>query len=292
MEIQATVFDDRVCKLGEGPSYDASRNRAVWVDIIGARVLWRDLSDGTVGECSVPGHVGAAVPRSDGRYEVMLPDQVAILDLDTCEVTKDFEWPAKHRDAGIPIRANDAKADPVGRLYFGTMPYDPGTHRQRAALYLRAADTTSIAIDSVSLSNGLGWSPDGQTMYYIDTKTHHIDAFTVGPDGQLSDRRTFVDLPEDGPAPDGMCVDADGGVWVALWGGGRVQRYLADGTAGDHVAVPALHSSSCAFVGPDLDLLIITTATEELPLGDLAGAGITYCARPGVRGLPTNRFQV
>ena len=292
MSIAVEVFDDRVCALGEGPTYDARRNRVVWVDIVGCRVLWRDLATGERGECATPGHVGAAVPRSDGAFQIPLPDGIAVLDLDTCEVRDDFAWPDKHRDVGVPIRANDAKADPSGRLYFGTMPYDPSTHREKAALYKREAAQTAIAVDDVTLSNGLGWSPDGLTMYFVDTKTYRVDAFTVTPDGELVDRRPFVQLPEDGPGPDGMCVDAEGGVWLALWGGGRVQRYLPDGAAAEHIDVPGLHSSSCAFVGPELDLLVITTATEELEPDQLAGAGVTYCARPGVRGLPTNLIAV
>ena len=126
-------------------------------------------------------------------------------------------------------------------------------------------------------------------MYFVDTKTFKVDAFTV-TDGQLSDRRTFV-TPDSG-GPDGLCVDAEGGVWLALWGRGRIQRYLPDGTPAEHIDVPGLHSSSCAFVGPDLDLMVITTATEELEPDQLEGAGITYCARPGVQGLPTNRIAV
>jgi sugar lactone lactonase YvrE len=287
--IEVEIFDDRVCALGEGPTYDADRNRVVWVDIIGERVLWRHLDTGAIGECSTPGHVGAAVPRTDGRFQIPLADRIAILDLDTCEVVDDFAWPDKHANAGVPIRANDAKADSSGRLYFGSMPYDHNTNREMAALYVRGDGVTSVAVDHVTLSNGLGWSPDGRTMYFIDTKTFKVDAFTV-TDGHLSDRRTFV-TPNSG-GPDGLCVDAEGGVWVALWGRGRVQRYLPDGTAAEHVDVPGLHSSSCAFVGPDLDLLVITTATDELEPDQLEGAGITYCARPGVRGLPTNRIVV
>jgi sugar lactone lactonase YvrE len=233
--------------------------------------------------------VGAAVPRSDGRFQIPLADRIAILDLDTCEVVDDYAWPPKHRDVGVPIRSNDAKADPSGRFYFGSMPYDHNANREMAALYVRDMGVTSIAVDGVSLSNGLGWSPDGQTMYFVDTKTFKVDAFTV-VDGRLTDRRTFV-TPESG-GPDGLCVDAEGGVWLALWGRGRVQRYLPDGTAAEHVDVPGLHSSSCAFVGPELDLLVITTATEELEPDQRAGAGITYCARPGVRGLPTNLIAV
>ena len=290
MGISAEVFDERICALGEGPTYDEIGDRAVWVDIIGKRVLWRSLSGDQSGEVAVPAHVGAAVPRTDGRFEVLLADTIAIVDLDSGALEPDFGWPAKHTDVPFAIRSNDAKADPQGRLYFGSMPYDHNTYSHHAALYLRADGQSSIAIDNVGLSNGLGWSPDGQTMYYIDTKTFRVDAFSVDPDGALTNRRPFVELARGGPGPDGMCVDSEGGVWVALWGAGRVQRYLPDGTAAEHIDVPGLHSSSCAFVGTDLDLMIITTATEELEPDQLDGAGITYCARPGVTGLPTNRF--
>jgi len=282
------IFDERICRLGEGPTYDAARNRVVWVDILNSRVLWRSLADGSSGECATPSHVSAAVPRTDGRFSVPLVDEIATLDLDTCEITPDMAWHDKHVNAGVPIRGNDAKADPLGRLLVGAMPYDPGTHRELTALYLRGGESMSVLIDGVTLSNGLGWSPDNTTMYYVDTMTKRIDAFDFSATGELSNRRAFTEVPQSQGSPDGLCVDAEGAVWLALWGGSGVQRILPDGTWAERIDVPALHTTSCAFVGPDLDLLVITSATDELEPHQLEGAGITYCTRPGVRGLPTN----
>ncbi|MGH3658300.1 MAG: SMP-30/gluconolactonase/LRE family protein [Micromonosporaceae bacterium] len=288
------VFDSRRCTLGEGPYFDDRTGRFCWVDILGSRVLWSRPEDGTVGELPLPGHVGAAVPRRDGGLVVCLPVGPALLDPDGT-----LRPLGTYRDAdvaalgfapapGPALRSNDAKADRAGRLWLGTMAYDasPGA----GALYRLdpgAADPVRV-LGEVTISNGLGWSPDGTVMYYADTPTRRVDAFDYDQDaGVLGSRRTFATI--DVGFPDGLCVDADGGVWVALWQGGAVRRYLPGGRLDRVVSVPTRQVTSCAFGGAGYRTLLVTTAAVDRPPGE-HGAGLTYACTPGdVVGLPVDR---
>ena len=146
----------------------------------------------------------------------------------------------------------------------------------------------------MTISNGLAWSHDGATMYYIDSPTQRIDAFSYAPaTGEIADRRTVVEVPAELGTPDGMTIDADGGLWIALWGGGAVHRYV-DGRLDRVITLPVSQPTSCAFGGPDLDELYVTSAWKGLspevrraqPL-----AGALFRLRPGVRGIPPSVFQ-
>jgi len=287
------VFDDRRCRLGEGPHYDERTDRVVWVDILGRRVLWRDLGSTERGDLPVDGHVGAAVPRDNGGLVLCLPDGPALLDPDgTLRLLGTYAQAdataGRPRAADAPAaRSNDAKADPNGRLWVGTTTYDEVP--EAAALYrLDLGATTPVrVIGGVTVSNGPAWSPDGTTMYYVDSPTRRVDTFSYDPrTGTLGDRAAFVQFPPEWGFPDGICVDAAGGVWVACWGGHAVRRFTADGVLERVVEVPTARVTSCAFAGADLDLLVITTADGTGP-----GAGLTYVERPGdVVGRPVDRF--
>jgi sugar lactone lactonase YvrE len=289
------VFDARRCTLGEGPYFDDRTGWFAWVDILGSRLLWSRPEDGTVGELPLPGHVGAAVPRRDGGLVVCLPAGPALLDPDgTLRALGTF------RDAdaaalgfapapGPALRSNDAKSDRAGRLWLGTMAYDatPGA----GALYRLdpGAAGPVRALGEVTISNGLGWSPDGTVMYFVDTPTRRVDAFEYDQDaGALGQRRTFATI--DAGFPDGLCVDADGGVWVALWQGSAVRRYLPDGRLDRAVPVPTPQVTSCAFGGAGYRTLLVTTAAVDRPPGE-QGAGLTYACTPGdAVGLPVDRY--
>ena len=287
------VFDDRRCRLGEGPHYDERTNRVVWVDILGRRVLWRDLGSTQRGDLPVDGHVGAAVPRDNGGLVLCLPDGPALLDPDgTLRMLGTYAQAdaavGRPRAADAPAaRSNDAKADPNGRLWVGTTTYDEVP--EAAALYRLDVGATSLVrvVEGVTVSNGPAWSPDGTTMYYVDSPTRRVDTFSYDPrTGALGDRAEFVQFPPEWGFPDGICVDAAGGVWVACWGGHAVRRFTADGVLERVVEVPTARVTSCTFAGADLDLLVITTAD-----GTGSGAGLTYVERPGdVVGRPVDRF--
>lgn len=294
-----TVLDARRCTLGEGPYFDDRTGRFGWVDILGRRLLWSRPADGTTGELALPGHVGAAVPRRDGGFVVCLPAGPALLDEDgalhplgsyaDADAAAGELPPAGMAPLGPALRSNDAKADRVGRLWLGTMAYDetPGA----GALYRLdpgAAGPVRVLGD-VTVSNGLGWSPDGTVMYYVDSPTRRVDAFDYDQDtGELGTRRPFATI--DAGFPDGLCVDADGGVWVAIWRGGAVRRYRPDGRLHAVVPVPTWQVTSCAFGGHGYRTLVITTAAVDRP-DDEAAAGRTYAYTPDdVVGLPVDRY--
>jgi sugar lactone lactonase YvrE len=291
------IFDDRRCVLGEAPWYEERTDRFGWVDILGRRLHWRGCADPQdAGSTDTPQDVGAAVPRVNGGLALCLTDGVVLADPDgALHVLDDFAEAdaaaGRPRPAGAPrVRSNDARADRSGRLWVGTVAYDetPGA----ATLYrLEPGSPRPVPVlPGVSISNGLGWSSDGERMYYIDTPTRRVEVFRYDPaTGEPTDRRTLATVDEADGVPDGLCVDAEGGIWVALHGGGAVRRYLPDGTLDRQVPVPTPRVTSCAFGGAGYDLLLVTTAAQGVT-GD-PGAGLTYVHRPGdVVGRPVDRF--
>jgi sugar lactone lactonase YvrE len=289
------VFDDRICQLGEGPYYDDRSGRVGWVDILGRSVLWRALGTGETGAIPVEGHIGAAVPRERGGLVLCLPTGPVLLDPDGGEhrlagFTEADAAAGRPRPVAAPaVRGNDAKADPYGRLWLGTMAYNE-TAGAGALYRLEPEGSTPLRVlDGVTVSNGLGWSPDGSLMYYVDSPTRRIDVFDYrGPTGAVAGRRPFAAIEAGAGFPDGLCVDAAGGVWVALWGGGALRRYTPDGSLDRVLEVGTAQVTSCAFAGPGYEDLIITTAGRHRPD---PGAGLTYVHRPGdVVGAPVHRF--
>jgi sugar lactone lactonase YvrE len=176
-------------------------------------------------------------------------------------VDGEFRW--LHREPVPGRRANDAAVAPDGSLWAGTMRYDeaPGG----GTLSRVTGDgTVGVVVDDVAVSNGTGWSPDGRLMYYIDSPTRRIDVFDHDGDGQLVNRRTLAEIEQGSGFPDGLTVDADGCVWVALWDGGAVRRYTPDGELDRVIGLPVPRVTACAFGGADLSDLYITTARTGL----------------------------
>jgi sugar lactone lactonase YvrE len=183
---------------------------------------------------------------------------------------------------------NEGGCDPDGRFWCGSMAYDqsPGA----ASMYRLDPDgTVRRVFDGVTVSNGLEWSPDGTLAYYDDTATHRVDVFDYDRDAGLTGRRPFVVLGDDGN-PDGLTVDAEGGVWVALFGGGAVHRYDAAGRLTAVVEVPTPQVTACTLGGPQLDQLFITTSREGMGPDDDPLAGSLFRVDAGVRGLPVRAF--
>jgi sugar lactone lactonase YvrE len=189
-------------------------------------------------------------------------------------------------------RLNDCRCDPAGRLWAGTMSRErrPGT----AALYRLGPGGLERAIGGTTISNGLGWSPDGRSMYFIDSPTQRIDVLDYDvATGRAADRRPLVTIPEEDGLPDGLTVDAEGGIWVALFGGGAVRRYAPDGGLDAHVALPASHPTCPAFGGDDLRTLFVTTSRHRLTPAERAAqplAGAVLGLRPGPAGRPGTPF--
>lgn len=184
------------------------------------------------------------------------------------------------------VRLNEGNADPTGAFWCGSMAWDktPGA----GMLYRVAPDATvSTVLTGVTISNGLGFTADGTTAYYVDTPTHRVDVFAFDPDRGLHDRRPFVTIDAEPGNPDGLTVDADGGVWVALYGGGAVARFAPDGSLSEMVTIPdgVRQVTSVTLGGPGMDQLFITTSREDLADDEQPNAGAVYTAPAGVRGL-------
>jgi sugar lactone lactonase YvrE len=193
------------------------------------------------------------------------------------------------------VRMNDGACDPQGRFWAGTMAYDesPGA----GTLYRLELDgSCTTMLTGLTISNGIGWSPDASTMYLNDSGTGRVDAFRFdGPSGAISDRRTLVQISEPGVAPDGLTVDDEGGIWVALWNGGAVHRYAPDGSLLTSVQLPVERPTSCAFGGPERETLFVTSARTGLDDDALIRqphAGKVFAIDGlGVRGLPCQPYR-
>jgi sugar lactone lactonase YvrE len=267
--------------LGEGPCWDAAAGCLYWTDIPAHRVH-RLASDGTHTAWQTGQPVGAVVPRAGGGLLLAASDGFLTLDTDTGLLTM-----IARVEPEVPEnRLNDGACDRAGRYFGGTMAGDeaPGA----GSVYRLDPDHQVTKLFSgVGISNGIGWSPDERLMYYIDSLTYRVDVFDFDPAaGALSNRRRFTSVGEGGVMPDGLSVDAEGCVWVALWGGSAVRRFSPDGTLDLVLDVPAENVTSCAFGGPDLDILYITTAD-----GPGGSGGALFACEPAVTGLPANPFR-
>lgn len=241
--------------LGEGPTWDPATGRLLWIDILGSRVHTYDPATGRRTIRTTDQHVGAVKPRAGGGLVLNLRDGVALLDPDDT-----FRW--LHREPVPGRRANDAAVAPDGSLWAGTMRYDEAAGGGTLARVTADGTATTLLAD-VTVSNGTGWSPDGRHVYYIDTPTNRVDVFDY--DGELpSNRRPLVTIEEGAGYPDGLTVDADGCVWVALWDGGAVRRYTPTGELDRVITLPTPRTTACAFGGVDLTDLYVTTARVGL----------------------------
>lgn len=264
--------------LGEGPVQLVS-GALVWVDIMRGEIHRLDASRREHDVTVLGEPVGAVAETLDGGIIAACRSGLRLVG-DGPESSSPLVAPLPPGDPDI--RMNDGKADPAGRFVGGTTTLDP-PRPHAASLWSFRSDGPVRLVGGVTISNGLAWSADGSTLYYIDTPTRRIDAFDYDvATGNIEERRPVVEVPPEHGDPDGMCIDVDGGLWVAMWGGGAVRRYVG-GVLDDVVEVPTPFVTCPAFAGPQLDELVITTAsspfTEPAP-----GAGDVYIVRPGVGG--------
>jgi sugar lactone lactonase YvrE len=247
--------------LGEGARWDARRDELLRVDIIAGRVFRDRIGPGgslePVREYVLPGTVGAIMPV-DGDDGWVLATGRGFTHLHPDGATRHLLDVAAQGS-----RMNDAACDPQGRCWAGSIANDHAAGAGRLHR-LDGDGTAELVLDGLTIPNGLGWSPDGQTMYLADSGPGVILAFAFdGARGEISNLRVLVRFDEGTGAPDGLTVDATGDLWVAVYGGGQVRRYSPDGELREVWPVPAEQSTSCAFAGPGLDCLYVTTATEN-----------------------------
>ncbi|MEG8275591.1 SMP-30/gluconolactonase/LRE family protein [Streptomyces sp. AHA2] len=272
-------------ELGEGPTWDAAAGRLLWIDILGCRVHTYDPATGRRTTRRTEQHVGAVKPRAGGGLVLNLRDGIGLLGPGDGDTDGGFRWLRREPVPGR--RANDAAVAPDGSLWAGTMRYDeaPGGGTLSRVTGDGSAETV---LDDVTVSNGTGWSPDGRLMYYIDTPTRRVDVFDHA-DGRVSARRTLAEIEEGAGFPDGLTVDADGCVWVALWQGSAVRRYTPDGRLDRVVELPVPLVTACAFGGAALSDLYVTTARTGLT-DPPALAGSLFVVPGAGRGLPQPVF--
>jgi sugar lactone lactonase YvrE len=293
-ELTAELVSDVGATLGEGPTWDARTGELTSVDILTGRVFVHDVDGQVVTTYDTGGHVGSALPAEADGWLLVMADGFAFL----------------HRDGSIdPLlaveadrpenRFNDAKCDPWGQALAGTMRYDnaPGS----ASLYrLEAATaeaghgpstlTAQVLLQGLGLANGLGWNATGDTMYFIDSLSQSVVAYPYAPDiERLGPDRLVAEIAPGDGLPDGMCVDAIGNLWVALYGGGAVRCFRPDGTLDTVVRVPVPCPTSVAFGGAAGDRLFITTAGGDDARG--TGAGGLWAVDPGVAGPPATPWR-
>jgi L-arabinonolactonase len=275
--------------LGEGALWDVTEQALYWVDIKGRRVHRFDPRSGGDEQWPVPEDVGSLALRTAGGLVLALRSGFQFFDPATSRITR-VAAPEPDRPEN---RFNDGKPDRQGRFWAGSM-HDPET-APTGALYRFDADLgCRRMIDGIVCSNALCWSPDGRTMYHADTLARVVWAWDFDPDrGEIANRRTFRQVPQDEGAPDGATVDAEGCVWIAHWNGWRVTRYDPTGRIVRVVRLPVQRPTCPAFGGADLDVLYVTSASiglsaEERTRQPWAGGILAF--DPGIRGLPEARF--
>ena len=267
-----TLTDHR-CLLGEGPVWDARRSSLFWVDILRGEIHEYRPADGYSHTISVGEYVGAVAPYRDGRLMAALKSGIVLIDPDTGE-----REAVGHPEAHLPgNRYNDGKCDPAGRFWVGSMSLqeEPGA----GSLYMIDHDRSiTRQLEGVTISNGLAWSNDHRTMYYIDTPTFEVAAFDYDiATGGISNRRVAIRIPETDGYPDGMTTDREGCLWIAHWDGWQVTRWDPHtGRKIHHIPMPAARVTSCAFggdTGNDLYITSARTGLSEEELGRMRGAG-------------------
>lgn len=294
MELDAHCVWEAGARLGEGPVWSPSHNALFAVDIRGSRLLRYTPADGRGRDWPLEEAACWLVERADGTgFVAGLRSRrlVALtLDGDRLSVGPDF---LRLEEDTPGNRLNDAMADAAGRLWVGTM--DDAEQNASGALYRVGPDGAVLRVDEgYTVSNGPALSPDGRTLYHTDSPSRTIYAFALADGGAPSGtppfgKRVHIRFGEEDGYPDGMTCDADGHLWVAHWSGGRVSRFRPDGTLDRVVRLPVSNVTSCAFGGPGLDRLFITTAAHGAPAGEPLAGGLFAC-EPGVVGLPPGRF--
>lgn len=278
------IVGQTVAEVGEGPVWDVQCDRLWWVDLLAGLIHRTDPRTGKTTTVSCGQPVGAVALRRSGGLVAADVAGFSYLGDEGRVVERMPFLPGGHR-------MNDAKVDPVGRYWAGSneMDFAPG----KGALHILDTDGSHRQVlDGLTLPNGLGWSPDASTFYLVDSEQRWLRAWSYEQaTGQLGDFRELARFPAEGEVPDGMCVDSEGAIWVAIWGGSRVERYSPEGKLLTTLSLPAAQPSCCAFGGPGFSTLFVTSAYRGLanprPLVDGALFAVDSL---GVTGAPAAVF--
>jgi len=277
------LLSDARAQLGEGPAWHAREQTLYWVDILG-----KHLYAGTDMLLELDDFLGCLAPCKTGGLMLGLGTSLVELDPATRELATKvaLREPADNR-------INDGKCDPAGRFLVGTM--DRYERQANGSLYSLEGQTVKKLLSGTRISNGMTWSSDHKTLYYIDTPTHAVQAFDYDlASGEIGNGRMAIRIPEALGWPDGMTSDTNGNLWIAMWGGAQVTQWdAATGQLLERILVPALHTSSCIFGGADMNELYITSARSGMSPRELAEyplSGGLFKVSTRVTGMPTYEF--
>ena len=290
MSTAVNLLVDARALVGEGPIWDETNQVLYWVDILSSQLYCYNPATGENRSWDVGQHVGTVVLRKAGGLMLALRDGFASFDLTSGQVTMIAD-PEADKPGN---RFNDGKCDPAGRFWAGTMAYVDQTTQGR--LYRLDADLrVHRLLGDIAISNGIVWSLDQRTMYYIDSMAYTVRAYAYdNATGDLANERVVVKVEAGMGLPDGMAIDAEGMLWVAHFGGSCVRRWDPQtGAVLSQIDLPTAQITACAFGGPDLDTLYITSAANGYTAADFARepyAGGLFVAKPGVKGTLTFAF--
>jgi sugar lactone lactonase YvrE len=275
---------DAKATLGEGPAWDAKTQTLYWVDIRGKRIY-----AGTELLAQLDDLIGCLAPRKNGN--LILGKRLSLVDFESDTLRETVLSPLNEPAAN---RINDGKCDPAGRFLAGTM--DMEEKETTGSLYSFDGTQTIKLMDGIRIANGLAWSPDHKTFYYIDTFTRTVEAFDYDLNtGEIANPRAAIRVPESLGWPDGMTSDTDGNLWIAMWGGAQVTKWNPNtGQLLESIPVPALQTSSCVFGGRDMNELYVTSARVGMSAADLKKyplSGGLFKVITNVEGMPTFEFS-
>lgn len=276
------VFHPVRARLGEGPVWHPQRQSLWWIDILGQRFFESDLSGTPPRELACAQMIGAVVPTQDGRMVAALRDGIHFVNPDSGVTTPCATAPGHDP---LHFRFNDGKVDPRGRFWAGTLALDNRAGQSR--LYRFDPDRSAhLMREGVTVSNGLAWSADARTLYYIDSPTRVVQAFDYDVEhGTIGPPRVVIALGEADGWPDGCCMDAEGCLWVAHWGAAKVTRWEpTTGRLLRTVKLPVANVTSCAFGGVGRDQLYVTSAVDDSRAGAEPEAGFLFRIDPGTVG--------
>ncbi len=280
---QAEQIPGTECYHGEGPCWADEWGGLRWVDMLSGDVLSLDQHGGVTR--THVGEVAAVIrPRVSGGAVLALKDSFAVTDGDLGQLRT---VATVSLEPGV--RLNEGGCDPDGRFYCGSMATDESP--QAGTFYCLDPDgSVRPVLDKVTISNGFDFAPDGTIAYYVDTRDQSIDIFDYSADTGLVNRRRWVDVPVEAGWPDGLTVDAEGGVWLALMGGSAVHHYSASGRLEEVIPLPVSQVTACTFGGTGLDTLYVTTSQIGADIHAQPASGALFAIQPGARGRPALTF--
>ena len=270
-------------QLGESPCWDIHARRLYWTDIKGGIIHRYDPLSGTHETCFAPKMAAFVLPAQDGTLVAGLEDGLYRVDFEQTV----FSPIALLNESDV--RLNDGKCDPVGRIWFGTMPLEEAPDDRTGKLY-RFTDKIEKMDENFSLANGKGWTKDGRFFYHADTHLKTVWCYRYDIDrGSIAGRKAFIHT--EGP-PDGLCLDSNGNIYIAMYGEGRIDIYTKEGQKQNSITIPVKEVTSCAFGGHDLKTLYITTAKDGLFQARLNMAGIAECPASISTNIDTGVYKI